>query len=304
MRTRAGITIGAVLAARCGFGARTAAGTAGRQPRILAYETTLPRRDRPLKRSEHDAERCSSRPASADFAEAEIVADGLGPRFNLDSCAGCHAQPAIGGSSPKVNPQVALAKAFGANNTVPSFIKARWTRPRGAVSSYKSDGTRDGGVHALYVISGRVDGRHSDARDCNDHAGGLRDRGREEQRDLPHPDAHVRPRPRRADPRLVRSTPTRVPIQPPRAASAFSGGRTGCCRPAIPTATATTAPSRGSAGRPRTSRCCSSPARPTTSRWASPTSCSRTSATRPRPASTRRRRTTSPTPMPRRRSRP
>jgi CxxC motif-containing protein (DUF1111 family) len=29
---------------------------------------------------------------------------GLGPRFNLDSCAGCHAQPAIGGSSPAVNP--------------------------------------------------------------------------------------------------------------------------------------------------------------------------------------------------------
>jgi len=27
-----------------------------------------------------------------DFAEAEIVADGLGPRFNLDSCAGCHTE--------------------------------------------------------------------------------------------------------------------------------------------------------------------------------------------------------------------
>jgi CxxC motif-containing protein (DUF1111 family) len=100
-----------------------------------------------------------------DFAEAEIVADGLGPRFNLDSCAGCHTQPAVGGSSPKVNPQVALAKAFGATNTVPSFIK-----PDGPVREaryrYKSDGTRDGGVHALYVISGRVDGPNSDARDC------------------------------------------------------------------------------------------------------------------------------------------
>jgi len=41
-----------------------------------------------------------------DFAEAETVADGLGPRFNLDSCAGCHLQPSVGGSSPKVNPQV------------------------------------------------------------------------------------------------------------------------------------------------------------------------------------------------------
>src|SRR2546421_11556657 len=31
---------------------------------------------------------------------------GLGPTFNLDSCAGCHAQPAVGGSSPLVNPQI------------------------------------------------------------------------------------------------------------------------------------------------------------------------------------------------------
>src|SRR4051794_25791571 len=30
----------------------------------------------------------------ADFLEVESVADGLGPRMNLDSCAGCHAQPA------------------------------------------------------------------------------------------------------------------------------------------------------------------------------------------------------------------
>ena len=30
---------------------------------------------------------------------------GLGPRFNLNSCAGCHSQPAVGGSSPAVNPQ-------------------------------------------------------------------------------------------------------------------------------------------------------------------------------------------------------
>src|SRR6266487_3196054 len=58
----------------------------------------------------------------ADFAEEEVLADGLGPRFNLDSCAGCHTQPAVGGTSPFVNPQVGVATAFGANNTVPSFI--------------------------------------------------------------------------------------------------------------------------------------------------------------------------------------
>ena len=41
-----------------------------------------------------------------DFEEAEGVGDGLGPRFNLDGCGGCHTQPAIGGTSPAVNPQV------------------------------------------------------------------------------------------------------------------------------------------------------------------------------------------------------
>src|SRR6267142_747451 len=38
----------------------------------------------------------------ADFAAAEDVPDGLGPRMNLDSCGGCHQAPAVGGSSPAV----------------------------------------------------------------------------------------------------------------------------------------------------------------------------------------------------------
>ena len=37
------------------------------------------------------------------FMEIDTVPDGLGPRFNLDSCAGCHAFPAVGGSSPTKN---------------------------------------------------------------------------------------------------------------------------------------------------------------------------------------------------------
>src|SRR6266404_7542451 len=57
-----------------------------------------------------------------DFEEAEGVAKGLGPRFNLDSCGGCHAEPSLGGTSPAVNPQVAVATAFGANNIVPFFV--------------------------------------------------------------------------------------------------------------------------------------------------------------------------------------
>jgi CxxC motif-containing protein (DUF1111 family) len=89
----------------------------------------------------------------ADFKEVETVADGLGPRFNLDSCAGCHSQPGTGGSSPISNPQVDMANQY---NTLPSFIT-----PDGPVREVRfkrnPDGTPDGGVHALFVISGRAD---------------------------------------------------------------------------------------------------------------------------------------------------
>jgi CxxC motif-containing protein (DUF1111 family) len=100
----------------------------------------------------------------AVFEASESIADGLGPRFNLDSCVGCHAQPVTGGSSPALNPQVAMATAFGARNLVPSFI--RLDGPvREVRYKYRSDGRRDGGVHALFVISGRVD-TTGNARDC------------------------------------------------------------------------------------------------------------------------------------------
>src|SRR5712692_3744218 len=56
-----------------------------------------------------------------DFDEEEAGADGLGPTMNLGSCGGCHLQPAVGGTSPAVNPQVAFATVNGATNTVPSF---------------------------------------------------------------------------------------------------------------------------------------------------------------------------------------
>jgi hypothetical protein len=39
--------------------------------------------------------------------------EGLGPRFNMESCSGCHASPAVGGSSPATNPQVMLATKLG-----------------------------------------------------------------------------------------------------------------------------------------------------------------------------------------------
>src|SRR5262245_4206043 len=56
-----------------------------------------------------------------DFEEAEEVSDGLGPRMNLDSCAGCHSQPEIGGSSPAINPQIEFAGKDGGTDKVPPF---------------------------------------------------------------------------------------------------------------------------------------------------------------------------------------
>jgi CxxC motif-containing protein (DUF1111 family) len=94
---------------------------------------------------------------------------GLGPAFNGNSCAMCHAQPSIGGSSPGLtspeephpNPQVALAHLDGAANSVPSFITAQGPV---LVARFllKPDGSRDGDVHGLYSIAGR-----SDAKGCN-----------------------------------------------------------------------------------------------------------------------------------------
>jgi CxxC motif-containing protein (DUF1111 family) len=76
--------------------------------------------------------------------------------MNLDSCGGCHSQPATGGSSPQVNPQVAFAAFRGADNRVPSLIKKD-----GAVREARfvknPDGSPDGGVHALFTIAGRDD---------------------------------------------------------------------------------------------------------------------------------------------------
>jgi CxxC motif-containing protein (DUF1111 family) len=81
---------------------------------------------------------------------------GLGPRFNLDNCAGCHAQPAVGGSSPFTNPQVAVATKANAKNVVPFFIRIDGP-VREARFKFKPNGTRDGGVHALFTITGRDD---------------------------------------------------------------------------------------------------------------------------------------------------
>ena len=51
--------------------------------------------------------------------------NGLGPRFNANQCSSCHAQPAVGGSGPAVNPQFGfVSNGVAPGNTLPSFITA------------------------------------------------------------------------------------------------------------------------------------------------------------------------------------
>ncbi len=92
---------------------------------------------------------------------------GLGPTFNGNGCAQCHAQPAIGGSSPgpkspqnpMPNPQVALATLDSATNKVPSFITTDGPvrEARFVFTITQRSASPDGGVHGLYTITGRTD---------------------------------------------------------------------------------------------------------------------------------------------------
>jgi len=125
---------------------------------------------------------------------ANVVNVGLGPRFNFNQCAGCHSQPAVGGTGGAVNPQFA---AFGScasesdlsvtnvstvtngqsaptpaqkgtiicnnTNTVPTFITANGpTREARFPFFLNSNGTvntgaPNGNVEDLFTVEGRPD---------------------------------------------------------------------------------------------------------------------------------------------------
>jgi CxxC motif-containing protein (DUF1111 family) len=108
---------------------------------------------------------------------------GLGPRFNSNQCSSCHAQPAVGGTSPSTaafpflgpNPETLVYNLDGqtGQNILPSFItpdgpvrEARFKFFLGSSASGSRNGRRDaetssltpdGGVHDLFVITGRSD---------------------------------------------------------------------------------------------------------------------------------------------------
>src|SRR6202451_3157072 len=95
--------------------------------------------------------------------------NGLGPRFNSNSCSSCHAQPAVGATGPATNPQFQfVSNGVAPGNTVRSFITATGpTREARFPFFFNSDGSvntnaPNGGVEDLFTVTGR-----SDAGTCN-----------------------------------------------------------------------------------------------------------------------------------------
>jgi hypothetical protein len=101
------------------------------------------------------------------FPQFHTNSDGVGARHNSDQCFACHAQPTLGGSGgflvpnpgqgtplPPENPLFRLIPhRFGKHNVVPSF-EAQYGPIREVRFKYKGDGTRDGSVHQLWVVTG------------------------------------------------------------------------------------------------------------------------------------------------------
>ncbi len=105
------------------------------------------------------------------FQEVEVVSNGnnngLGPRFNSNSCSSCHAQPAIGGTGAAVNPQFQFTNGsqprVAPNDATPFFITANGpTREARFPFFFNPNGTANlnnpnGGVEDLFTVSGRAD---------------------------------------------------------------------------------------------------------------------------------------------------
>jgi CxxC motif-containing protein (DUF1111 family) len=74
--------------------------------------------------------------------------EGLGPRFNSNSCVSCHAHPAVGGTSPPINPQVSA----GPPSQVLTLKSLNIISDDGPVREVRFES--DGGVHDLFTIAG------------------------------------------------------------------------------------------------------------------------------------------------------
>jgi CxxC motif-containing protein (DUF1111 family) len=103
------------------------------------------------------------------FGQGWEFVDGFGPRFNAFNCTNCHIFPRLGGSSsPNSNIQESIFQRLqdrGGRNVLPPFIRSDGPMLEARLKR-KPDGSPDGSVHQLFVISGYVDGAN-DASGCN-----------------------------------------------------------------------------------------------------------------------------------------
>jgi CxxC motif-containing protein (DUF1111 family) len=88
---------------------------------------------------------------------AGVRGGGLGPRFNSNSCASCHAQPVTGGASPASNPLYSVYQLNGATNTMPVFITANGPALNARFPFQSDLITPDGQIKPLFTITGRSD---------------------------------------------------------------------------------------------------------------------------------------------------
>ena len=104
------------------------------------------------------------------FQDVESVSNsptgnnGLGPRFNSNSCSSCHGQPAVGGTGSATNPQFSFTtNGTAPKDTTPSFVTANGpTLEARFPFFFNSNGTvnynaPNGGVETLFTVSGRAD---------------------------------------------------------------------------------------------------------------------------------------------------
>src|SRR5215475_9422789 len=104
------------------------------------------------------------------FQEVDaVVPNGLGPRFNSNSCSSCHSQPAVGGSGAAVNPQFQFTtNGVAPGDKTPFFItqdgptrEARFpfffSNSGGFGGPKVNPNAPNGGVETLFTVTGRPD---------------------------------------------------------------------------------------------------------------------------------------------------
>jgi cytochrome c peroxidase len=93
---------------------------------------------------------------------------GLGPRFDLNSCSGCHAQPATGGSAPFTSNLFSVFDEDGALNEMPYFEAVNGSMLNTHFpTALSGDSIPSGFTQQLFTITGRFDAGSCDLQQPN-----------------------------------------------------------------------------------------------------------------------------------------